>query len=146
MLRKPFSKKQVHDRVAHEINNSMYSQDMIGWRVGNKAKSTVNAWKNPNEDRIPDYETMCKLADVLGVDVSYLYGFTDIERIEYHDTEAVHDAVVGATDKLRRANWFSSARVPDSEAVRSLSGLSKRIRLRTWGIFQNHAAGEKDHD
>lgn len=145
MLRKPFSKKQIHDRVAHEIDNSMYSQDMIGWRVG-KTKSAVNAWKNPNEDRIPDYETMCKLADVLGVDVSYLYGFSDIERIEYNDTETVHNAAADARDKLRRANWFSSVRVPDSEAVQFFSGLSKRIRLRTWGIFQNHAAGEKDHD
>lgn len=145
MLRKPFGKKQVHDRMANEINRIGYSQDMIGWRV-DKAKSTVNAWKNPKKDTIPDYETMCTLADVLGVDVSYLYGFSDIERIEYHDTEAVHDAAAGATDKLRRVDWFSSVRVHDSEAVRYFDGLSKRIGLRMSGVLSDRASGETDRD
>lgn len=149
MLRKPFSQKQIHDRIADEIEHAGYSQDMIGWRL-DKVKSTVNSWKNRKnprmEKRVPDHDTLCQLADILGVDVSYLYGFTDIERMEYNDAEAVHDAAAGATDKLRRVDWFSSVRVHDSEAVRYFDGLSKRIGLRMSGVLSDRASAETDRD
>jgi len=73
----------LSERIAQRRKAMKLSQEKFGEIVG-KSQRTVAAWEAGK--RSPSFETLCILADALGVSTDYLLGRTEIPNI-YADTK-----------------------------------------------------------
>ena len=73
----------LSERIAQSRKAMKLSQEKFGEIVG-KSQRTVAAWEAG--ERSPSFDTLCVLADALGVSTDYLLGRTEIPNI-YMDTK-----------------------------------------------------------
>ena len=89
----------LHKRLKElRLENDMTQAD-LGTRVG-VIKQTVSSWEN--DTSTPNYEIVCKLADLFGVSTDYLLGRTERKEMPTLDTSLSeeHKKLITAYDAL----------------------------------------------
>lgn len=78
------------DRIKQLRKENGLNQAELGKLVG-AAKTTVSGWER--NERIPEPETLSKLADVFNVSMDYLYCKTDLRSLRLLTDEEIKDII-----------------------------------------------------